>query len=129
MHSVAVPRISRWKRGKHTIYRLICSGEAGVLQLNLAQIFPPANDNFANAEAINSLPFHATVDNSAALFEPDEPQGCGFGFQSLWYTFTPAENMGVRLNTVGSIAPGNVSIYLASGPSIHRSNLPDLRNG
>ena len=93
-------------------------GQPGTIQVNLEQIFPPANDNFANAEAINSLPFHATVDNTDALLEPDEPQGCGFPFQSLWYTFIPSENMAVRMNTVGSIAPGNVSIYLASGPSI-----------
>jgi hypothetical protein len=91
---------------------------AGAMQFNLEQIFPPTNDNFANAETINSLPFHATVDNADALFEPDEPSGCGFSYQSLWYSFTPAENMAVRMNTVGSVAPGNVSIYLASGPSI-----------
>ena len=38
---------------------------------------PPTNDNFANAEAINSLPFSVTVDNTDATLELDEPVGCG----------------------------------------------------
>lgn len=103
--------------GKTYYLRVDSFGQGSVLQVNLEQIFPPANDNFADAVGIASLPFNATVDNTDALLEPDEPQGCGFPFRSLWYAFTPAENMAVRMNTVGSIAPGNVSIYLGSGPS------------
>ena len=93
-------------------------GQAGSIQINLQQITPPANDNFANAAVISALPFNATVDNTNATREPGEPQNCGFLFRSLWYTFTPSENMAVRLNTVGSIVSGNVSLYLASGPAL-----------
>src|SRR3989337_954702 len=77
--------------------------QAGSFQVNLQQITPPANDNFANAEVIGSLPFSATVDNTNASHEPGEPQGCGFPFRSVWYSFTPAENMALRVDTVGSL--------------------------
>jgi hypothetical protein len=93
-------------------------GQAGILQINLTQIFPPANDSFGSAEAIPSLPFSVTVDNTDASLEFGEPPGCGFQFRSLWYSWTPAENAQIRMNTLGSTASGNVTIYLASGSSI-----------
>jgi len=104
--------------GKTYYLRVDSFGQAGAIQVNLEQIFPPANDNFANAEAINSLPFSTTVDNTNAMIEPDEPVGCGSLFRSVWYSFSPSENMAVRVDMAGSTAPGNVSIYLASGSSI-----------
>jgi PKD domain. len=110
--------------GKTYYLQVDSSGQAGSLQINLQQITTPANDNIANAEAITSLPFSATVDNTDASLEPGEPQGCGFPFRSLWYAFIPTENTEVRMNMFGSTAPGNVSIYLASGSSF--SNLTFL---
>ena len=98
--------------GKTYYLRLDSFGQAGVLQVNLQQITPPANDNFANAETITSLPFSATVDNTNATAEPGEPPACTFPFRSVWYSFSPAENMALR---VSSPAGGAVSVFLASG--------------
>ena len=97
------------------------SSSTANLQLNLQEIPAPANDNFGSAEIITSLPFSATVDNSGATLEPGEPEGCSFPFRSVWYAFTPAENMAVRLDMPGSQVGGTVSIFLASGPGF-----PDL---
>ena len=104
--------------GKTYYLQVDTFGESGVLQVSLEQIFPPANDDFASADAINALPFNITVDNTDATIEPGEDTGCASQFRSLWYSFSPTENIQVRMNTFGSTAPGNISIYLASGPSI-----------
>src|SRR5688572_5506064 len=55
--------------GQTYYLRVDSVGEAGVLHMNLEQITPPANDNLADAEAINSLPFSTTVDNTDAAVE------------------------------------------------------------
>lgn len=93
-------------------------GQPGSLQVNLQQITPPSNDNFANAEVITSLPFNVTIDNTNATTEPNEPMlGCSFLFRNIWYTFTPSENMAVQVDMMGSAVGGTVNILLASGPA------------
>jgi hypothetical protein len=108
--------------GETYYLRLDSFGQPGVLQFSLEQIFPPANDNFANAAAINALPFNVMVDNTNATTEPGEPLGCGSLFRSVWYSFTPTENMVLRVSAPGT-TPGNVSVYTASGPGISDLNL------
>lgn len=54
----------------------------------------PANDDFANAQPIDTLPFISRFPLAAATFEAGEPSAsCDFnpGSPSVWYTFTPAE--------------------------------------
>src|SRR5687767_3614500 len=77
--------------GNNYYLRVDSFGQPGVLQFNLQQITPPANDNFADAEEIGALPFSATVDNTDATNELGEPSGCSVN-RSVWYSFTPAEN-------------------------------------
>ena len=76
-------------------------GSGGLLQLNVQQIPPPANDNFANATQITALPFRDTVDTSAATLEPGEPApSCAFPplEGTVWYTFTPATSGSVSVS-------------------------------
>jgi probable HAF family extracellular repeat protein len=78
----------------------------------------PANDNFANAEAI-SLPFNATTEITMATTEPGEPQPCYYSMErTVWYSFTPTENTGILVNTLGSTINRNVNIYRKAGPGI-----------
>jgi PKD repeat protein len=88
-------------------------GETGTVQINLEQIPPPANDYFANAEAITSLPFTSTVDNGAATRELDEPEQCAGIYNTVWYSFTPSETMMVQADTNGSTLSPNINIYRA----------------
>jgi len=92
--------------------------EVGNIQINLEQIFPPANDHFSDAEVVSSLPFTATVDISDATNEPSEPQSCLGMDRTVWYSFTPTEDQSVRVTTEGSAVSGNVNIYRATGPEI-----------
>ena len=86
-------------------------GEVGTIQVNVKQIFPPINDNFADAETINSLPSTTTVDVSGAGIETGEPQACNNMDKTAWYRFTPMETMTVRLDTQGTTISHDVSIY------------------
>ena len=86
---------------------------------------PPSNDNFANAEVITSLPFSATVDNTNATLEPGEPGGCEpVNGTTVWYSFTPTQNMAVRMDMLGSSILGIVRLHQSSGPGF--SNLTFL---
>ena len=102
-----------------TYYLLVAdSGQPGIMEFNLQQIFPPANDNFANATAITSLPFSASVDSTDTTTEPGEPSVCSLSMGTVWYSFTPTQDMAVQADILGAPSPGVVSIYLSSGPGI-----------
>lgn len=67
-------------------------GGGGVLALRLEEELPPANDDFAHATPVASVPYSASLDLTAAGAEPGEPAGCS-GFSpaaTAWYAFTPA---------------------------------------
>ena len=79
-------------------------GSSGILNINLQEIPPPPNDNFANPTAIPGLPFSDSIDASAATVEePDEPTPSCIARSDLsgtiWYAFTPADG-------------GSISAYL-----------------
>lgn len=80
---------------------------------------PPLNDNFADAEVIASLPLSATVDITEATAEGSEPQYCYYMNNTIWYSFTPTQNMIVRASTAGSINTANINIYRMDGPGIN----------
>jgi hypothetical protein len=96
----------------------------GNLQISLNQIYPPPNDNYANAEAITSLPFNATPSITDATIEIGEPQFCGFMSQTIWYSFSPTETMSIRADMLGSAINGFTRIYRATGTGI--SNLQNI---
>jgi hypothetical protein len=76
----------------------------GLVQSGTALAAAAANDDFANATVISSLPFSDVVDNSAATSEPGEPPGgCGpAAFQTVWYSITPVSNITVHIDMTGS---------------------------
>lgn len=90
----------------------------GSVNFNLEQVVRPVNDNFADTEAIASLPFSTAADITDATTEPDEQQICYSMDRTVWYSFTPTETMRVRADTQGGAINGNVNIYHASGSGI-----------
>ena len=61
------------------------------LELRVEMVAPPANDNFADAEALSGEPVTTTVDLTAATIEPGEPTPGGLPLLgSAWYSYTPA---------------------------------------
>ncbi len=76
------------------------------------------NDDFINATEIAGLPFNGQSDIRAASLELNEPSVCGNLLQSVWYSFAPAENPVLEINTSGSEEGSLVGIYQASGPAM-----------
>jgi hypothetical protein len=79
---------------------------------------PPLNDNFADAEAITSLPFSATVDTTEATTE-GEIQYCWYMPNTVWYSFTPSQNMAGLVDTIGSAVPAMLNVYRSTGSGIN----------
>jgi PKD domain-containing protein len=97
-------------------------GQAGTVQLNMEQVIPPANDNFADAEVISTLPFSPTIEISDAWYEPGEIGYCNPAFKTVWYALTPAQNMMVSLDLQGSQVSGSVATYEATGSGLSELN-------
>lgn len=93
--------------------RLISMVAAGSLlsmamAIPVAAASPPANDAFAGATAIGSLPFSDSVDTSAATTDADDAEAnaeCGAPATegSVWYTITaPAEGASYQVDVSAS---------------------------
>jgi PKD repeat protein len=94
------------------------AADIGTVNFTLRQAFHPANDNFSNAESV-SLPFHATTDITDATSEQGEPQYCYTMSNTVWYSFTPAGDTLIQLDTQGSPINNNLNIYHAVAPGIN----------
>ena len=89
----------------------------GSVQFQLRELNPPANDNFNDATAIGTLPFSNTVDITDATTEHGEPQYCYYSSKTVWYSFTPTENMLVQADMSGSsFGDTNFNVYQSVGP-------------
>jgi PKD domain len=87
-----------------------------VVQTGTAFAAPPANDDFANATVISSLPFSDSGNLNGTTAEPGEPGGCAAqASQTVWYAFTPAASMVVKADVDGSDNGIAVNSYVASG--------------
>ena len=87
----------------------------GNLHVNLQEIPPPLNDNFANATPIAALPFSDPVDTAAASIEAGEPTPtCAAGNDpggTAWYVFTPSETGSISANIVNTSFSTVVAAY------------------
>jgi hypothetical protein len=61
----------------------------------------PGNDDRANAIVINTIPYTNTQDTSEATTDDDDPWCSGQG-PTVWYSFTPSEDIRLEANTFGS---------------------------
>lgn len=72
----------------------------------------PENDNFADATQIALLPFSATADTTFATPELFEPESrCGRNSRTVWYWFTPPQDVEVYVDTVGTSISTSVAVY------------------
>jgi hypothetical protein len=83
---------------------------------------PPANDTLSNAQAI-SVGFSATgIDTTGATTDSDDVDinaNCGAPATdaSIWYTITPATDMGILLDLTGSDYSAGALVADGSGPN------------
>lgn len=76
----------------------------------------PANDTFANATVISSLPFSKTLDTTGATTDADDAEvaaACGYSgpaAASVWFAYSPATDQLVAIDTSGSSYSAGVGV-------------------
>jgi len=68
---------------------------SGELHLNIEQVLPPDNDDFANATVVPPLPYYSEQDTTAATVQAGEPSPSCAGnsvTNSVWYAYTATSN-------------------------------------
>lgn len=97
-------------------------GAGGSLTFTLQVGVPPANDNFAGATTVGSLPFTDSVDALAATTELLEPRpSCSFGYDvtnTIWYRYAPPADTYLKGDTRGSGFFGATTIGVYTGGSL-----------
>jgi hypothetical protein len=81
---------------------------------------PPPNDDFDRATAVPALPFSTTQDVGGATTAPDDPFPNCFPSrnQTVWFAFTPTQNMRLEANTFGSNYGTVLSVYTGTRGSL-----------
>ncbi|MBI4241099.1 MAG: NHL repeat-containing protein [Candidatus Rokubacteria bacterium] len=89
---------------------------AGTVVFSLAPAPPPpAHDDFDQAIVIGGLPFSDTVDTASATRALDDPLVCGeTPSGTVWYTFTPPEDMLVIAETSRSDYTAEIEVLTGS---------------
>lgn len=77
----------------------------------------PANDDFAAATVIPSLPYTNSQDTTLATVGPDD-MFCGGLGPSVWYVITASEDEDIYVDTQGSDYPVSVSAYTGARGSL-----------
>lgn len=81
---------------------------------SMTALAQPVNDDFDSAVHIGSLPFTDAINTMGATTASDDPfSSCGQGGQgpTVWYSFTPAQNMKIRAYTTGSDYDTSLSVW------------------
>ncbi|PXW84730.1 hypothetical protein C8R34_12423 [Nitrosomonas sp. Nm84] len=91
------------------------------LSMSLAIAAPPSNDDFDSAITVTEpLPFTDGTNTLEATTAPDDPDCFGQG-PTVWYSFTPTENMRIQAKTFGSDYDTTLSVYTGT-----RGNLSQI---
>lgn len=85
----------------------------GLLWIAPAALGAPANDDFANAQAVGPLPVSLTGNNFGATKEEGEPYHGTFGSKghSVWFKWEAPSSGFVTVNTCGSELATALSVY------------------
>jgi PKD repeat protein len=88
----------------------------GTMTVRLEWVPPPANDDFVNATAVNSLPFSDSVDATASGRQQSEPSAsCGSPPATVWYAFTPTRSGSYTASSPYNGNYNQIAVYTGSG--------------
>ncbi len=71
---------------------------------------PPSNDDFDSATVAPAVPYSDAMDTREATTAADDPDCFGRG-PTVWYAFTPTQDMRLEANTFGSDYDTTLSVY------------------
>ena len=94
------------------------SGDTGLAVTEVSVIpLPPPNDDFNAPTVIPSMPFTTSQNVTNATTAFDDPF-CSGRTQTVWFAFTPTQNMVIEANTFGSNYDTTLSVYTGSRGSL-----------
>jgi hypothetical protein len=99
-----------------------------VLMTSPAFAAPPDNDDFDAATLIPALPFTDSEDTTEATVAADDPD-CFGNDHSVWYEFTPSEDLTVVATTSGSDYDTTLSAYTGTRGSLNQVACNDDSGG
>lgn len=89
---------------------------------------PPPNDDFNNATVATAIPFTVSEDVTNATVAPDDPF-CVNRNQTVWFAFTPTQNIRLEANTFGSNYDTTLSVYTGTRGALTQIACNDDANG
>ncbi|MGZ4896944.1 MAG: hypothetical protein ACXVJ0_10770 [Candidatus Angelobacter sp.] len=105
------------------------SGNTGVAATQISVIPPPPpNDDFNSPTVIPSMPFSVSQNVANATVAPDDPF-CTGRTQTVWFSFTPTQNMRLEANTFGSSYDTTLSVYTGARGALAQLACNDDSNG
>jgi hypothetical protein len=88
----------------------------------------PPNDDFDNATEIDGLAFSDIVDTTEATTADDDPFCNGQG-TTVWYAFSPSEDVAVAADTFGSDYDTTLSVYTGTRGALEQLACNDEAGG
>jgi len=87
----------------------------GILTVSFEFTPAPANDNFADAKVVTTLPYDDSIDYAGATRETNEPSpSCGYMNKTAWYAYTPSESGSVSQRADTYWPSSVVAVYTGS---------------
>jgi len=101
------------KLGTRALPAAVAATLAAALMTAPVAAVAPTNDDVDDATVIAALPYTNSQDTTEATADPDDPE-CVGDDHSVWYSFTPADDLEVLADTFGSDYDTTLSVY--TGP-------------
>jgi hypothetical protein len=107
------PEETQMRRRTRTLAVVSAAGLLLALLSTSPALAQPANDDFDSATVISALPFTDTISTADATTAGDDPS-CNGNEHSVWYSFTPTQDLPVRADTSGSDHATSLGVYTGS---------------
>jgi hypothetical protein len=85
----------------------------------------PANDEFANATVITSIPYSDSLDTTDATPGPDDSAACFGPSPTVWYRYTAADPIRLDANTFGSAYDTVLTVLVDTGSELQHVGCND----
>lgn len=96
-------------------------------RVSAQQVFPPANDAFANAQEIIGITGTTSGNNTNATLEAGEPiHGTNAGPHTVWYRWTAPQSGAAIFSTLGTFVSTGVDTFLAAYSGTNLTALTQL---
>ena len=103
---------------------------AGGVQPDVSIQAAPANDDIANATDVTAIPFTDAISTTDATTDPDDPFCVSDERErTVWYEYTPAEDLRITANTAGSDYDTGLSLYTGAPGALSQLDCNDDAGG